>query len=107
MDEFRDRLGRIIRDKRKKRGITQELLAEKINLTTGMIGQSERGETMPSVSNLRAIIEYLDLDPRAIFYGTMQGDADYAEICSIMIQMTKPQRRILLRIARIIQEDFL
>lgn len=107
MDEFKERLGRLIRDKRKKRGITQEVLAEKINITTGMIGQIERGETMPSVINLRLIIEYLDLDPRAIFYGTVQGDAEYAEVCSIMVQMTKSQRRILLRIARIIQEDFL
>lgn len=106
MDEFKVRLGKIIRDKRKRRGITQEVLAEKLNLTTGMIGQIERGETMPSVANLRLLIEYLSIDPRIIFNGTIQGDSEYAEICSVMIQMTKEQRHILLKIARIIQEDF-
>lgn len=106
MDDFKIKLGKIIRDKRKRRGITQEALAEKLNLTTGMIGQIERGETMPSVANLRLIIDYLAIDPRAIFNGTIQGDSEYAEICSIMVQMTKEQRHILLKIARIIQEDF-
>lgn len=106
MDDFKIKLGKIIRDKRKRRGITQEVLAEKLNLTTGMIGQIERGETMPSVANLRLIIEYLAIDPRVIFNGTIQGDSEYAEICSLMVQMTKEQRHILLKIARIIQEDF-
>lgn len=106
MDTFKLKLGKIIRDKRKKRGITQEILAEKLNLTTGMIGQIERGETLPSVANLRLIIDYLSIDPRAIFSGTVQGDSEYAEICSEMVQMTKEQRHILLKIARIIREDF-
>lgn len=106
MDTFKLKLGKLIRDKRKKRGITQEILAEKVNLTTGMIGQIERGETLPSVANLRLIIDYLSIDPRVIFSGTVQGDSEYAEICSEMVQMTKEQRRILLKIARIIREDF-
>lgn len=106
MDNFKIKLGKIIRDKRKRRGITQEVLAEKLNLTTGMIGQIERGETLPSVTNLCLLIDYLAIDPRIIFNGTVQGDSEYAEICSVMLQMTKEQRHVLLKIARIIREDF-
>ena len=40
MDLFKDRLGDMIREKRKSHAITQEKLAEKVNVTTGMIGQN-------------------------------------------------------------------
>ena len=104
MDAFKRKLGQLIRDKRKTRGVTQEELAEQVNLTTGMVGQIERGQTLPSVGNLRAIIEYLDLDPRAIFCATPPSDAEYAELCAVIVRMTGDQRRMLLKIAKVIQE---
>lgn len=104
VDKIKDWLGQMIRDERKNSDVTQEVLAEKVDVTTGMIGQIERGETMPSVMTLAAIIDYLDIDPRAIFYGTRQDDAEYAELGALMAQMTAPQRRALLKIAKVIKE---
>lgn len=53
---IREKIGIMIREKRNSQHLTQEELAEKVNLSTGMIGQIERGETMPSVENLDVII---------------------------------------------------
>lgn len=103
--DFRDRISNMVRTKRKSRRLTQEKLAEQTNLTTGFIGQIERGESMPSLENLLALVTALDMDPRALFYDAPQGDSDYAELCAIMVRMTPSQRKLLLKIAKLIQED--
>lgn len=57
----------MIREKRNSQHLTQEELAEKVSLSTDMIGRIERGEIMPSVENLDAIIQELGIDPRPLF----------------------------------------
>lgn len=106
MNSVKDRLGVIVREKRNARHITQEELAEKVNVTTGMIGQIERGETMPSVETLASIIDKLDIDPKALFCGTNPSDVEYGELCSVISRMSPAQRRTLLKFARIVKEDF-
>ena len=59
MNLLREKIGIMIREKRNSQHLTQEELAEKVNLSTGMIGQIERGETMPSIESLDAIIKEL------------------------------------------------
>lgn len=54
----------MIREKRNGQHLTQEDLAEKVSLSIGLI---ERGETMPSVENLDAIIQELGIDARPFF----------------------------------------
>lgn len=105
MDLFKDRLGDMVREKRKGHGITQERLAEKVNVTTGMIGQIERGETMPSVETLEALIRQLDIDPQTLFFGSVCGEQEYTELCTMITKMTTSQRHILLKFAKIILED--
>ena len=105
MDLIKDRLGNMVREKRKKHGITQERLAEKVNVTTGMIGQIERGETMPSVETLEALILQLSIDPQLLFFGSVQGEQEYTELCAMIAKMSTSQRHILFKFAKIIQED--
>lgn len=61
MSSIREKIGTMTREKRNSKNLTQEELAEKVNLSTGMIGQIERGETMPSVESLDAIIKELGM----------------------------------------------
>ena len=105
VDLFKDRLGDMVREKRKSHGITQERLAEKVNVTTGMIGQIERGETMPSVETLEALIRQLDIDPQTLFFGSVRGEQEYTDLCTMITKMTTSQRHILLKFAKIILED--
>lgn len=104
MDSVKDRLGNMVREKRNIHRITQEQLAEKVGVTTGMIGQMERGETMPSIETLAALIEQLNIDPRVLFGGSAPQDPEYAELCSIIARMTPMQRHLLLKIAKAIRE---
>lgn len=67
MNLIRIKIGTMIREKRNSQHLTQEELAEKVSLSIGMIGLIERGETMPSVENLDAIILELGIDPRSLF----------------------------------------
>lgn len=99
---FRNRLGMMVKDTRKTRGLTQEQLAEKVNVSTGMIGQIERGETMPSVETLAALILQLEIDPNTLFYGKQPKDSDYLELCILCAKMNKAQRQLLLGIAKVL-----
>lgn len=64
MDEKRLRqLGHRIRIARREKGITQERLAEKANLSTTYIGRLERGEKTPSIDTLVTLAGALEVSP--------------------------------------------
>jgi XRE family transcriptional regulator, regulator of sulfur utilization len=63
MSEILLRLGRNIRTERKRRGFTQEILAEKAHLSTAFIGQIERGQNVASLISLEKIGRALGLSP--------------------------------------------
>lgn len=105
MNLIREKIGIMIREKRNSQHLTQEELAEKVNLSTEMIGQIERGETMPSVENLDAIIQELGIDPRSLFGDSPLSSTELAELYMIVSRMNPNQQHLLLKIARAIRED--
>lgn len=54
-------LGRRIREERLKCNLTQEKLAEEVDLSTAYIGQIERGERHITLENLVLIVNRLDV----------------------------------------------
>lgn len=54
-------LGKRIREERLKLNLTQEQLAEDVDLSTAYIGQIERGERRVSLENLIVIVKRLDI----------------------------------------------
>lgn len=105
MKSIRDRIGLIIREKRIICRFTQEELAEKVSLSTGMIGQIERGETMPSIDSLASIIRELNIDPRSLFDDDSIPDSDLSELNYLITTMDLDKRQLLLKIARIIRDN--
>ena len=105
MNLLREKIGIMIREKRNSQHLTQEDLAEKVNLSTGMIGQIERGETMPSIESLDAIIKELGIDPRSLFGDTPQSNKELAELYMIVSRMSLNQQHLLLRIDKAIRDD--
>lgn len=103
MLSVRDKLGPLIKEKRKRERMTQEDLADKLNVTISFIGQMERGEAMPSVETLQLIINELEIDPRLLFLDVPQGDSEYAELCLLMLRMNKKQKRLLLEFAKLLR----
>jgi transcriptional regulator with XRE-family HTH domain len=57
--DYRVVLGAAIRQKRKRSGFTQEVLAEKADLHTNYLGRVERGEEQISLASLRRIAKAL------------------------------------------------
>ncbi|MEC2799057.1 helix-turn-helix transcriptional regulator, partial [Bacillus thuringiensis] len=67
MSNFLKLVGENIRILRKKRGLTQEELAERINLQQAYIGGIERGERNISMLTLQKIAVGLEISPDKIF----------------------------------------
>jgi transcriptional regulator with XRE-family HTH domain len=64
IQQHRRLLGEAIRDKRKKRLLSQERLAEKADLSTVFISRVERGKESPSVDSLVKIARALGVRAR-------------------------------------------
>lgn len=59
--ETRDQLGRRIRDLRKKRGLTQERLAEAASVDVKYLGNIERGKENPTIGTLTKLANTLSV----------------------------------------------
>ena len=94
----------IVKRKRKERKMTQEELAEQLELSSGMIGQIERGDTYPSFEKLVKIVRILNIDPTEAMYG-YTNDSESAELETIIQQMTSGQRKLLLKIAKLLLQE--
>ena len=60
-------LGANIRHHRRARGMTQEVLAERVGVSTETIGKVERGVAAPSFDTIEGIAEALTLPALALF----------------------------------------
>ena len=62
MANLRKRVGQRILQLRQEAGLTQEVLAEHLDLHGSYVGLLERGVKTPSLETLRRIAEFFDLD---------------------------------------------
>ncbi|WP_248919680.1 helix-turn-helix domain-containing protein [Pseudomonas entomophila] len=65
--DAREDLARLVRDLRKHRGFTLDDLATRVNRSVGFLSQVERGLSRPTVADLTAISEALQV-PTTYFY---------------------------------------
>ena len=62
-------VGENIRHFREKSGLSQEALAEKLNVTRQAVSNWERGKTEPDIETLHQIADTLDVTIEEIIYG--------------------------------------
>lgn len=67
MARLEQQFGKKLRELRKARGLTQEQLAEKVNVSYQAISNIERGLTGPSFTTLAVIARALKVKPRDLF----------------------------------------
>lgn len=94
----RKAIGRRIKEYRKKSGLTQEALAEKIGLSTSYYAAIERGASFPRFDNLIAIINAIGASADQIFTDVVDNTYETrASMLSDQIKDLSPkeQRRIL------------
>ena len=67
VDSINKDIGRRIRNLRNRKGLTQQELADRTELTKGFISQLERGQVSASVATLMDLIECLGTTPAEFF----------------------------------------
>lgn len=66
-DSLAIKIGKRVRELRKKCGLTQAQLAEKVNLTDESVSRLETGKSIPSVEKLNQIATALNAEIRDLF----------------------------------------
>jgi transcriptional regulator with XRE-family HTH domain len=82
--------GQVVREARRRAGLTQRELAERVGTTQSAIARLERGSTEPSYERVRRLVEAcgFDLVPRIV----EADDADWS-VASVNLRLT-PEARV-------------
>lgn len=96
MPSLEQQVGALVRHHRERADLTQNALAELVDLQVGAISRIERGETAPSFETLSKLAVALKTDVREFFgigeFGAREGRSD-------------PLANILVRMSRLNDED--
>lgn len=97
-------IGGKIKEERKKRSMTQEVLAERLDVSIGYISQVERGITKISLDLLGAISATLGCDVATLITGSAIGTGNYLtdELMSEIGYLNGEKRKLLLEFARLL-----
>ena len=71
------RIGKRIKERREALGLTQEELAEKLNLTTNYISTLERGASFPRCEKLITLLNGLETSADSVFCDVLEHSGDY------------------------------
>lgn len=77
MDNLKEAFGKRLREIRKKRGLTQEVLSEMLDLSPRQLIRIEQGQNFPSVETLSKISLSLDVDLKSLFDFKWDEDVMY------------------------------
>ena len=99
-------IGERIKQVRKSKNMTQETLAEKLNVSIGYVSQVERGITKISLDLLGAISTILDCDVAALISETAIRSNEYmtTEIIEAIRSLDDKKRRYILEIIKLTNE---
>ena len=100
-------IGSRVQAQRKRRGLTQEVLAEKLDVTVGYVSQVERGATKISLDLLAAISAILGSDLGMLVSGTAVGNERYLafEMEADYEKLSERERRLVLSFIRMLLEN--
>ncbi len=92
------RIGKRIKERREALGLTQEELAEKLNLTTNYISTLERGASFPRCEKLITLLNGLETNADSVFCDVLEYSSDYRSSAlseKLADLPVKEQKRIL------------
>lgn len=99
-------IGDRIRTERKRKDITQESLAEKLDVTIGYVSQVERGITKISLDLLGKISSILECDIATLVTGSVPNDERYItdEIHNEAKRLSPKKKKMLLEIIKLFND---
>ena len=101
-------LGAKIKEKRKLYGVTQEKVAEKLDISESFYGRVERGDRILSVETLVKIAGFFDLSLDFLLLDSVQRDDDdklLSEIDNIFRDKSQSEAAFLLNLLKIYAEN--
>ena len=100
-------IGKRIKFERNKCGLTQEMMAEKLEVTVGYVSQVERGITKISLDLLAKVSTILNCDISSFISGSSVNSSVYMvnEIVSEIYKLKGRDRKIVLSIIKMMNED--
>ncbi len=97
-------LGTRIREERLKLNLTQEKLAEDVNLSTAYIGQIERGERSLTLDNLIAVVNRLGITVDYLLSDSVTpgNDGEYRLWSQLMNGRTAAEKALAVNMVKLI-----
>lgn len=81
-----EKIGAFLKELRKQKGLTQQQIAEKFNVSNRTISRWENGNNMPDLDILIEISDYYEVDLREILNGERKSDNMDKEIKETVLQ---------------------
>lgn len=75
-----EKIGKFIAEKRKEQKLTQEQLAEKLNISKNAVSKWERGLNLPDVSIMQELCKILNITLNELFIGEEISNENYKEV---------------------------
>ena len=99
-------IGERIKRARKSKGITQENMAERLNVSIGYVSQVERGVTKISLDLLGAISTILECDVAVLISESAINSTEYleSEIVSAVCKLDQKKKKFILNLIKLINE---
>lgn len=100
-------IGERIRNSRLEKKLTQEKLAEYLNVSVAFVSRIERGSAQVNLKRLSQICALLDIDEGSILNGTSSDSKNYlSEEFSALLKGTSTEtQRLIYDIAKVIIKD--
>ena len=93
-------MGQRIREHRKKKGLTQEQLAELIDISPSFMGHIERGSRISSLDTVMRLCEVLEVMPNELL-----ADDAFFEKLAVPEQISVSPRKLLNEIALLLRQQ--
>ena len=97
-------LGDQIHELRKKHNLSQEQLAEKIDVSVAFLSRAERGDVKINLSRISQLCDLLDISISNVLTGTVSNSKDYlTEDFSNLLKNCPPEKlKLIYDIAKVI-----
>lgn len=102
MNEFKD----VFRYLRKRAGLTQVELAERLGLSKGMISMCENGERRPSYETLKTIADFFNVDMNYLLGFDLNSDLtpEAVEMAMMFDLLSEESRTIITTLSKLLFE---
>lgn len=99
-------IGRRIRDARLDQHITQEQLADKLNLSIAYMSRVERGNSCVNLKRLTQIAEVLNVTPGYLLTGSNTASKDYLreDFRNVLDRCTPEQQKLIYQISELVSK---